>query len=78
MNTPTQKLSGKCCGEMIQINRKVLIFESWIKTGLVHIKDIVYRNGEITENLILAKLQNKTNWIREFSQIKAAIPREWK
>jgi hypothetical protein len=34
-------------------------------------------NGKITQEFILHKLKNKSNWISEFSILKKAFPKNW-
>jgi hypothetical protein len=34
-------------------------------------------NGGISHNFILNRLNNKSNWITEFTIMKKAIPKEW-
>ena len=62
----------------LQFNSKTLIFKNWIKDKILFVNDLVDENGVINENKILDKLTNKSNWISEISQLKAAIPNAWK
>jgi hypothetical protein len=34
-------------------------------------------NGKITQEFILHKLKNKSNWVSEFSILKKAFPKNW-
>ena len=36
------------------------------------VNDIIDNNGKITQEFILRKLKNKSNWISEFSILKKA------
>jgi hypothetical protein len=56
---------------------KSLMFDNWINSDLMYINDILNENGEISQNLILDKLEYKNNWISEFICLKKAIPNEW-
>ena len=53
------------------------MFDNWINSDLIYINDILNENGEISQNLILDKLEYKNNWISEFICLKKAIPNEW-
>lgn len=64
--------------QFIKTNNKCLIFQNWIKNGILFINDIINEKGEISEKIVLEKLKVKTNWISEFIQLKKAIPQEWK
>jgi hypothetical protein len=35
------------------------------------------QNNQISHNFILNRLNNKSNWITEFTIMKKAIPKEW-
>ena len=41
-----------------------------------YVNDILDENGEISHNCILNCLNNKSNWITEFTIMKKAIPKE--
>ena len=41
------------------------------------VNDIIDNNGKITQEFILHKLKNKSNWISEFSIRKKAFPKNW-
>ena len=41
------------------------------------VNDIIDNNGKITQEFILHKLKNKSNWISEFSILKKAFPTNW-
>ena len=62
----------------ITYKNKPLIWKNWIKSNIIHINDIVDENGIVSENEILKKLVNKTNWIAEFNMLKQALPKTWK
>jgi hypothetical protein len=59
-------------------NRKPLFFKSFSKSGLKRISDIWdYQNKTFLDNItIYNKLQNKRNWISEWSKIKTSVPKE--
>ena len=61
----------------IRLNRKCLFFKNWIQNDIIYINDIIDNQGFISENLILAKLSNKEDWIRQVLLIKKAIPKHW-
>jgi hypothetical protein len=42
-------------------------FKEWINSGIYFANDIIDKNGKITQEFILLKLKNKSNWISEFS-----------
>ena len=54
-----------------------LLFNNWINSDLIYVNDILDENGEISHNFILNRLNNKSNWITEFTIMKKAIPKEW-
>jgi hypothetical protein len=39
--------------------------------------DIIDKNGKITEEFILHKFKNKSNWISEFNILKKAFQKNW-
>jgi hypothetical protein len=53
------------------------LFNNWINSDLIYVNDILDENGEISHNFILNRLNNKSNWITEFTIMKKAIPKEW-
>ena len=53
------------------------VFNNWINSDLIYVNDILDENGEISHNFILNRLNNKSNWITEFTIMKKAIPKEW-
>ena len=57
----------------------MLLFNNWINSDLIYANDIhvLDENGEMSHNFILNRLNNKSNWIREFTIMKKAIPNEW-
>ena len=57
----------------------MLLFNNWINIDLIYVNDIhvLDENGEMSHNFILNRLNNKSNWIREFTIMKKAIPNEW-
>ena len=61
----------------IKFRGKLVIHKSWIKSGIIYMKDLVDNQGKINERNITPKLTDKTNWIAEFTMIKKAIPKEW-
>ena len=80
----------KCSNSFIDIRKQViwgnkfitsknryLLFKNWINSNLIFVNDILDDNGKLSEKHILSKLENKTNWISEFSILKKAIPKEW-
>lgn len=63
--------------QFIKYKNKVLIFENWITSNILRLKDMLDHQGKISENIILNKLENKNNWISQVSKIKKSIPRQW-
>ena len=53
-----------------------MLFNNWINSYLVYVNDILDENGEISHNCILNRLNNKSNWITEFTIMKKAILKE--
>jgi hypothetical protein len=51
----------------ITSEKKYLFFKEWINSGIFCVNDIIDNNGKITQEFILHKLKNKSNWISEFS-----------
>ena len=60
-----------------QVDHKTLLFNNWINSDLIYVNDILDENGEILHNFILNCLNNKSNWITEFTFMKKEIPKEW-
>ena len=62
----------------ILFNKKLLFFNSFSKSGLKRISDIWgYQNKTFLDNITkYNKLQNKRNWISEWSKIKTSVPKE--
>ena len=63
--------------KLIKFDHKTLLFNNWINSDLIYVNDILDENGEISHNFILNRLNNKTNWITEFTIMKKTIPKEW-
>ena len=61
----------------IKFNKNCLLFNNWIQSDIIYINDIIDEKGFISENIILSKLSNKEDWIRQVSIIKKAIPKHW-
>jgi hypothetical protein len=47
----------------LKINFKVLFFKEWINSGIFFVNDIIDEHGKITQEFILHKSKNKSNWI---------------
>ena len=54
-----------------------MIFKTWIKSGIIYIKDIIKNDGLIDQTIFLEKLMYNGNWIAELYKLTAAIPKEW-
>ena len=63
----------------ILFDKKPLFFNSYSKSGLKIFSDIWdYQNKTFLDNItIYNKLQNKRNWISEWSKIKTSVPKEF-
>ena len=59
--------------KLFTIREKPLFFKSWIESGLIYVKDLIIQNDFLNVNYIYQKLQNKTNWISEYYQIKSTL-----
>ena len=61
-------------------NKKPLFFKSFSKSVLKRIPDIWdYQNKTFLDSItiyIYNKLQNKSNWISEWSKIKTSVPKQ--
>lgn len=62
----------------IKHNNKCIIFNNFIKSGILYVNDILDNNGNISQEVVFNKLKYRTNWISEFFIIKSSIPIEWK
>ena len=62
----------------ILFNKTPLFFNSFSKSGLKRISDIWdYQNKTFLDTItIYNKLQNKRNWISEWSKIKTSVPKK--
>ncbi len=56
--------------EFITFKNKTILFQNWIKSGLIYINDIIDDQGKISENYIINKLIKKSNWISEINILK--------
>jgi hypothetical protein len=45
--------------------KKYIFFKEWINSGIFFVNDIIDNNGKITQEFILHKLKNKSNWSLE-------------
>ena len=63
--------------EIDLLHLKIFFFKEWINSGIFFVNDIIDNNGKITQEFILHKLKNKSNWISEFSILKKAFPKNW-
>ena len=57
----------------IKHNGKCLIFENWINSNILFIKDLLFNAGLAKETHIISKLENKSYWIAELNIIKKII-----
>jgi len=62
---------------------KCLVFKHWICSNIIFVDDILLLSdlsddGSISEDVVLSRLHNQTNWIAEFCLIKKCIRAEWK
>jgi hypothetical protein len=67
-----------CGNARLLFNIKPLFFKSFSKSELKRISDIWdYQNKTFLDNItIYNKLQNKRNWISEWSKIKTSVPKQ--
>ena len=63
--------------KFIKFKNKSIVFENWIKSGLVFLNDILDETGSITQDYIYERLQYKSNWIAEYNILKKSIPSAW-
>ena len=61
------------CNHLFKINGTPLYFKSWIRSGIIYVKDLFIRQDFLNINHIYEKLMNKTNWISEFYQVSSAL-----
>jgi hypothetical protein len=59
--------------KFIKFDHKALLFNNWINSDLIYVNDILDENGEIPHNFILSRLNNKSNWITEFTTMRKAL-----
>ena len=79
-NTMVEPESKECClnqtvwGNKLIMNKgnESLYFINWIKSGILHIKDLKIINKNLSEEYILAKLINRSNYVAEIYQMKLA------
>ena len=62
---------------IIRHDNKTIVFRNWIKSNMIYVNDITDKAGRISPVVILEKLENKSNWIAEFSIITKSIPKNW-
>ena len=71
------KVVGALMGnKFIKFDHKTLLFNNWINSDFIYVNDILDENVEISHNFILNRLNNKFNWITEFTIMKKAIPKQ--
>lgn len=59
---------------LIQHRGKSIFFPHWIKSNIKYVKDLYDNSGNfITEEILLQRLNNKSNWIVEYSIVKKAV-----
>jgi len=59
--------------ERYKYDGKCLYLKTWIKSGILYVKDIIDESGKILcEEKIMQKLEKTTNWIAEYSMVKQA------
>lgn len=81
LNTKSQYLDMPLWGNINLIsickNRhsaiKTLFFYNWIKSGVIFVNDLVFRNGKLDEEFILNKVKLKSNILIELTLLKAAL-----
>ena len=57
--------------DQFQHKEKYLMFKSWIQSNIIYVKQLYDDNGEFkTESSILNLLEDRTNWIAEYTTIK--------
>jgi hypothetical protein len=61
----------------ITFENKPIVFENWIKSDLIYVKDILDSTKTVSSKFILEKLKLKSNWIAEFNIVKKYIPKNW-
>lgn len=59
--------------KLFQKGGQCLFMKNWIDSGIVFVKDLFVNGKFVTEDQILSKLQNKSNWIAEYSIIKKFV-----
>ena len=61
----------------ITFENKPIVFENWIKSDLIYVKDILDSTKTVSSKFILEKLKLKSNWIAEFNIVKKYIRKNW-
>ena len=65
------------CNHNIKINNKVLTDRVWAKSGILKVKDIIGRKGDILRESVKSKVKNKAEVDLKLMKIMKAIPKEW-
>ena len=62
------------CNELFKVKNKCICFKTWIKSGIVYVKDLFKDDGTMfNDNELMLKLCMKNNWMVELLTLKKAI-----
>ncbi len=55
--------------DRFRLNNKPILISNWTKSSILYVKDIFSNGSLINEQILLDKLQNKSNWISEYTKV---------
>ncbi len=65
---------GNECFTLTKNRRKnSLLFANWISSGIIHVKDLKYKDGIIDQQYLTQKIRNKANFYVEFLSIQKVL-----
>lgn len=55
---------------------KAIIYKHWMRSDLIYVKISEMKKAAFSQDVILNKLKNKSNWTAEFNLVKKSIPKD--
>jgi len=60
---------------MFKINNMCLYEKTWLKSGIIYVKDLIVDEQFAKSQDIIDKLESKSNWIAEYTRVKKVMQR---
>ena len=58
---------------MFKTNNMCLYEKTWLKSGIIYVKDLIVSDHFVKPPELLDKLECKSNWIAEYSKVKRVM-----